>query len=132
MANGTKAIVILQAMRRGFDYSVKTSGKFSTRLLECYATRRILLQENILVSNSIYSNWEITFMKRLKYTPIGIVERFQSWNGQLFKISPPKRWKLQLPISRPLLLLGVGMIAVVFVQGATEYKKRSQLCRMNT
>ena len=66
-------------------------------------------------------------MKRLKYTPIGIVERFQSWNGQLFNISPPKRWKLRLPISRPLLLLGVGMIAVVFVQGGYGKQKEEPI-----
>ena len=66
-------------------------------------------------------------MRRFKDTPIGLIERFQSWNRRLFKISPPKRWKLRLPISRPLLLLGVGMIAVVFVQGGYGKQKEEPI-----
>ena len=64
-------------------------------------------------------------MERFKHTPIGIIERFQSWNGQLFKISPPKRWKLRLPISLPFLLLGVGINCRRFrFRGASECKRR--------
>ena len=33
MANGMKEIVSLQSLRRGFDYSVKTSGKFSNAIV---------------------------------------------------------------------------------------------------
>ena len=66
-------------------------------------------------------------MRRFKDTLIGLIERFQSWNRRLFKISPPKTRKLRLPISRPLLLLGVGLIAVVFVQGSDGKQKEEPM-----
>ena len=67
-------------------------------------------------------------MKRLKYTPIGIVERFQSWNGQLFKISPPKRWKLRLPITLPFSTIRGGDDCRRFRSGGLRKTKRGANC----
>ncbi len=66
-------------------------------------------------------------MTNSKDTHIGIIERFQSWNRRLFRISPLRRWKLQLSISCPHVLMWVGLTAVVFVSGGYGKQKEEPM-----
>ena len=66
-------------------------------------------------------------MTNSKDTHIGIIERFQSWNRRLFRISPLRRWKLQLSISCPHVLMWVGLTAVVFVSGSYGKQKEEPM-----